>query len=124
VSLDLERLRAETPGCARRIHFDDAGAGLTPRPVLEATVEHLTLEADAGGYQAAELRTEAIDGFYRAIAELLGCRPENMAFASNATDALSRALGDPVRARRRAADDAGRLTEAEVDEVVGELARR
>jgi hypothetical protein len=34
----------------------------------------------------------AIDGFYTATAELLGCQPENVAFATNATDAFSRAL--------------------------------
>jgi selenocysteine lyase/cysteine desulfurase len=63
-----------------------------PAPVVDAMVEHLRLEADSGGYEAAELRAEAIAGFYTATAELLGCRPENVAFATNATDAFSRAL--------------------------------
>jgi selenocysteine lyase/cysteine desulfurase len=92
VSLDLDRLRADTPGCAHRIHFNNAGAALMPAPVVDAMVEHLRLEAEAGGYEAAELRAEAIAGFYSATGELLGCRPENVAFATNATDAFSRAL--------------------------------
>lgn len=36
MSLDLVRLRAETPGVVNRIHLNNAGAGLMPRPVLEA----------------------------------------------------------------------------------------
>jgi selenocysteine lyase/cysteine desulfurase len=92
VTLDLDRLRADTPGCAHRIHFNNAGSALPPTPVLEATIEHLRLEAEIGGYEAADLRPEAIEGFYTATAELLGCRPGNVAFATNATDAFSRAL--------------------------------
>ena len=92
LNIDVARLRAETPGCASRIHFNNAGSALPPSAVLEATIEHLRLEAEIGGYEAADLRAEAIDGFYAAAAELVGCRPENVAFASNATDAFSRAL--------------------------------
>jgi selenocysteine lyase/cysteine desulfurase len=92
VTIDLERLRADTPGCERRIHFNNAGSALPPTSVLDATIEHLRLEAEIGGYEAADLRADAVDGFYTATAELLGCRPENVAFATNATDAFSRAL--------------------------------
>jgi selenocysteine lyase/cysteine desulfurase len=90
--LDVQRLRADTPGCERRIHFNNAGASMMPRPVLEAMVEHLELEAEIGGYEAADARAAEIEGFYPAVAGLLGCRPENVAFAVNATDAYARAL--------------------------------
>ena len=92
MSLDVERLRAETPGCAHRIHFNNAGVGLMPAPVLEAMLEHLRLEAELGGYEAADARADVIADFYAATAELLGCRAENVAFATSATDAFSRAL--------------------------------
>lgn len=92
VTIDIAQLRAETPGCASRIHFNNAGSSLPPTPVLEATIEYLRLEAEIGGYEAADLCADAIEGFYTATAELLGCRPENVAFATNATDAFSRAL--------------------------------
>jgi selenocysteine lyase/cysteine desulfurase len=92
VNIDVARVRAETPGCASRIHFNNAGSSLPPTRVLDATIEHLRLEAEIGGYEAADHRADAIDGFYTAGAELLGCRPENIAFAANATDAFSRAL--------------------------------
>ena len=109
-TLDIGRLRAETPGCAERIHFNNAGAALMPAPVLEAMVEHLTAEAEIGGYEAADAKADAIADFYDAAGELLGCRPENVAFATSATDALLPcALVGPVRARRHDPHDARRL---------------
>ena len=36
MTLDLDRLRAETPGVANRIHLNNAGAGLMPAPVIAA----------------------------------------------------------------------------------------
>jgi selenocysteine lyase/cysteine desulfurase len=92
MELDLDRLRAETPGCAHRIHFNNAGAGLMPAQVLGAMTEHLELEAQLGGYEAADARSEATQDFYVATAQLLGCEPRNVAFATNATDAFARAL--------------------------------
>jgi selenocysteine lyase/cysteine desulfurase len=92
VKLELDRLRAETPGCADRIHFNNAGAGLRPAPVLETMKGYLELEAELGGYEAADARAEAIDDFYAATAELLRCEARNVAFATNATDAFARAL--------------------------------
>lgn len=91
-SLDVEQLRAETPGCVQRIHFNNAGAGLMPAPVLESMVEHLRIEAELGGYEAADLRADVVADFYAATAEMLGCRADSVAFATNATDAFSRAL--------------------------------
>ena len=54
MTIDLSRARRETPGCRSVLHFDNAGAALMPQPVLDATIEHLRLEAEVGGYAAAE----------------------------------------------------------------------
>jgi selenocysteine lyase/cysteine desulfurase len=89
---ELEAIRAETPGCEGRIHFNNAGAGLMPSSVLEETVGHLRLEAEIGGYEASAAREDAIADFYRLTATLLNCKPENVAHTANATDAYSRAL--------------------------------
>ena len=42
--IDLERLRAETPGFRNVIHFNNAGAALMPQPVVDAVIGHLRLE--------------------------------------------------------------------------------
>ena len=36
MTLDLDRLRAETPGVANRIHLNAASAALMPEPVIAA----------------------------------------------------------------------------------------
>ena len=50
----LDRWRRDTPGCRDRIHLNNAGAALMPRPVLETLTRHLEREAAIGAYEAAE----------------------------------------------------------------------
>jgi len=88
----LETLRADTPGTQHVVHLNNAGAALMPRPVVKAITSHIALEAEVGGYEAADLRRDAIRGFYTATAELLNTTPDNIAATANATDAYARAL--------------------------------
>lgn len=88
----LQALRADAPGCEQVIHFNNAGCGLLPTPALEAMVDHLKLEAAIGGYEASAARAAQVRDFYGSIADLIGCRPENVAFAGSATHAYSKAL--------------------------------
>jgi selenocysteine lyase/cysteine desulfurase len=90
--IDVDRVRADTRGCAHRIHFNNAGAALPADVVVQAMTAHLELEAELGGYEAAAAQHDAIADFYGATAELLGCSPDNIAFAPSATDAFARAL--------------------------------
>jgi selenocysteine lyase/cysteine desulfurase len=89
---ELNCLRADTPGCAERIHLNNAGAGLMPAPVLRAITEHLELESRIGGYEAADACAAAIGDAYAAMAALLGCAPRNVAMVENATVAFQQAL--------------------------------
>ncbi|MCA1581214.1 MAG: aminotransferase class V-fold PLP-dependent enzyme [Acidobacteria bacterium] len=89
---DLERLRNDTPGCRTRIHLNNAGAGLMPRPVVEAMKAHLDLEAEIGGYEAAAEKKGAVGEFYVQMAKLIGTTVRNIAFAGSATAAYAQAL--------------------------------
>ncbi|NQW02569.1 MAG: aminotransferase class V-fold PLP-dependent enzyme [Acidobacteria bacterium] len=88
----LTRWRAETPGTAHRIHLNNAGASLMPAPVHTAIVDHLRLESEIGGYEAAEVCAEAIATGYEDLAALLGTRPRNIAVVANATAGFVQAL--------------------------------
>lgn len=90
--LDIAALRADTPGCETVVHFNNAGCGLMARPVLQTMIDHLQLEATIGGYEASAARAEAVADFYASLAELLGTRPGNIAFAGSATHAYTKAL--------------------------------
>jgi hypothetical protein len=90
--IDVERARAETPGCAEVAHFNNAGASLMPRPVVDAVVGHLELESKVGGYEAAGLAADRIDRVYGAAADLLGCAPDEIAVVENATRAWDMAF--------------------------------
>lgn len=90
--LDLPALRADTPGCAHRLHFNNAGAALMPTPVLHAMERHLRLEAEIGGYEAADARHDEIERSYADIARLLGTSARNVAVTANATAGFVQAV--------------------------------
>lgn len=89
---NIELLRSDTPGCAQKIHLNNAGASLQPASVLAAVHRHLELESQMGGYEAADAMAAEVAGFYESVAQLLHTRARNIAFAASATDAYSKAL--------------------------------
>ena len=85
MALDIASLRAETPGVAARIHFNNAGAALMPAPVLDVMVDHLRREAEIGGYEAADEAEGRLDRVYESVARLLGAASDEIALTLNAT---------------------------------------
>lgn len=84
--------RQDTPGCAARVHLNNAGSSLVPRRVADAVFRHLHRELEIGGYEAAEEADERVRETYGHLARLLGSVPRNVAVVENATVAFSQAL--------------------------------
>ena len=91
-AMDVARARHETPGCANVVHLNNAGAALMPAPVLDAVIDHLRLEAQLGGYEAAATAAAKVDAVYPSIARLIGCRPHEIAVVESATRAWDMAF--------------------------------
>ncbi|WP_259065277.1 aminotransferase class V-fold PLP-dependent enzyme [Mucilaginibacter sp. X4EP1] len=89
---EVQQLRDDTLGCKNVIHLNNAGAGLMPDVVTRAQLDHIKLEAEIGGYEAAALRADVIQSFYEQGASLFNCKPSNIAFTASATDSYTRAL--------------------------------
>ena len=92
MSIDIARARAETPGTGNVIHFNNAGAGLMPTRVMDAVIEHLQLEQDFGGYEAAARAEAQTARTYQAIAELLNADKDEIALVENASVAWLQAF--------------------------------
>ncbi|MEZ5379549.1 MAG: aminotransferase class V-fold PLP-dependent enzyme [Acidimicrobiales bacterium] len=92
LSIDLDAVRNDTPGCAAVAHLNNAGAALPPRMVVDDMIDYLRLEEVLGGYETAEREARRLDRLYHAGATLLGCQPGELALTTNASEAWWRAL--------------------------------
>ncbi len=92
MGLDLAKLRADTPGTKKQIYLNNCGAALMPLPVLEAMQRHLVLEAEIGGYEAANAKKTECEAVYTSVARLLGAEPDEIALVENATIAWDMAF--------------------------------
>ena len=90
--LDVTALRADTAGCEQSIFFNNAGASLQPRPVVARVIDHLRLEEQIGGYEAADTVTDELEALYTSLGRLLHCGPEEIALQENATRAWEMAF--------------------------------
>ncbi|MES2110255.1 MAG: aminotransferase class V-fold PLP-dependent enzyme [Bacteroidota bacterium] len=89
---EVQKFRNETRGCSNVIHLNNAGAGLMPDVVTKAQLDHIALEAEIGGYEAAAFNAGLIKEFYEQCALLINCHSSNIAFTASATDSYTRAL--------------------------------
>jgi cysteine desulfurase/selenocysteine lyase len=137
--IDLERVRADTPGVEHVVHFNNAGSSLPTRQVVDAVVEHLQREAEIGGYEAAAEREDRWEHTYDALAQLIGADRDEIAVIENATRAWDMAFyafpfqpGDRILtghaeyasnwiALRQVADKTGAVLEVVPDDEHGQI---
>ena len=99
MGLDVDALRRDTPSLLERVHLNHAGASPSPGSVVERVVEHLRLEAEIGGYEAAATVADELDGVHASVARLLGASAGEVALCDSASSAWLRAfLALPLRA--------------------------
>jgi selenocysteine lyase/cysteine desulfurase len=90
--IDIEQARRDTPATSKILHFNNAGAALMPKPVLQAQLGHLQLEAEIGGYEAAAAANDQMEATYESIARLLNADRAEIALVENATVAWDMAF--------------------------------
>ena len=92
VSFNIEDIRKDTPGCQHVLHFNNAGAALSPKIVVDAVKSHLDLESTIGGYEAAAVTLGEANKLYQLAGQLLHCEAREIAFLENATRAWDMAF--------------------------------
>ncbi len=90
--LDLDLLRAETPGSSQVNHLNNAGAALQPSVVTDAVIDHIDRESLVGGYEAQAEASDRLGGVYTSIGALLACDPSQVALVESASEGWSRAF--------------------------------
>ncbi len=90
--MNIQAIRDDTPAVKNLLHFNNAGSALPPKQVLEVIINHLTLESQVGGYEAAAINEKEIENFYQAIAKLINASTDEIAYAENATRAWDMAF--------------------------------
>lgn len=91
--MDVERIRAETPGCADQVYLAAPGTALQSTGTRTAVREYLDRESEVGGYNAQFDQAPLFDRERSALARLLGAEPGQVALAESGTLAWWRLLG-------------------------------
>jgi cysteine desulfurase family protein (TIGR01976 family) len=107
--LDLERVRAQFPSLLREVNghraafLDGPGGTQVPQRVIDAISDYLRAHnANTGGAYATSRETDSVIADARAaMADFLGCGPDEIVFGPNMTTltfAISRAIGRELKA--------------------------
>jgi selenocysteine lyase/cysteine desulfurase len=90
--IDIERVRADTPGINQSTHLLACGSALIPKGVVDAVVDHTLLEAQIGGYEAQARQSDLLDKVYHSVATHIGASRREVALMENATVAWCHAF--------------------------------
>ena len=92
MSLDIARLRAETPGADRVLHLNHAGSSLMSAATLDAIEAQLRREAEGGSMEAGGAVAAEVERTRADVATLLGAGSDEIAFTAGNSDGWGRAL--------------------------------
>jgi len=92
MSLNIEKLRADTPGTQAVIHFNNAGCSLPVKESIDIITEYLQLEATLGGYEVKNKYEHIINEFYTEAAQLINAADDEIAIVNNASDGINKIL--------------------------------
>ncbi len=90
--IDIEKIRAETPGIEFTTHVLACGSSLMPKKVVDVIIEHTQLEAQMGGYEAEARKAEELNKIYDIVAKHIGAGSHEIALMENSTVAWSHAF--------------------------------
>jgi len=90
--IDIEKIRAETPGIEFSTHLLACGSSLMPQRVVDVILEHTQLEALMGGYEAEAKKIDDLNKIYDIVAEHIGANSHEIALMENSTVAWSHAF--------------------------------
>ena len=88
----IDNIRADTSAVQRLNYLHNAGSALMPRQVVDAMKQYIDLEAEIGGYAAADQETERLENVYGSVARLINASPAEIALTENATVAWQMAF--------------------------------
>jgi cysteine desulfurase/selenocysteine lyase len=91
-TIDVEAERAGTPGCATVCHLNNAGAALPGAATLATMVDHLRLESEQGGYEAAASVADRLGEVRHSAARLVGAGPDEVVLTGSDTQGWTKAL--------------------------------
>ena len=90
--IDIEKIRAETPGIEFSTHLLACGSSLMPNNVVDAITQHTQLEALMGGYEAEAKKADELNNIYEIVAKHIGANSYEIALMENSTVAWSHAF--------------------------------
>jgi len=91
--LDMQALRADTPGCATVTHFNHASSSLPSRETLRQVYGQLEEEALRGPAEAGLAAAQQVQDTRAAAARLIGARVEEIALVGSGSQAWGSAFG-------------------------------
>lgn len=99
MSIDVDLIRAETPGCSMVSHFNHSSCSLPPIQVTQTITEHLQREALYGPSEMGVAVTEEVQATRHAAAQLLNASADEIALTGSGSHGWGHAFSSlpPLR---------------------------